>query len=63
MSDEPAHHMPPGLGVIAWQSRILVYQMAGDRLAWARFLGESAVEISDELRAAIEADWRRPRRS
>jgi hypothetical protein len=63
VSDEPQHHMAPGLGVIAWQSRLLVYQMAGERIVWARFLGEEMVDISDELRAAIAEDRQRIERS
>jgi hypothetical protein len=56
MSEEPNHRMQPGLGVIEWQSRIVVYQMDGEHIAWARFLGEHRIDVDDTLRAAIEAD-------
>lgn len=59
MNEEPSHRMQPGLGVIEWQSRIVVYQMDGERIAWARYLGESRIEIDAELRSAIEADRQR----
>ncbi|MDB5971265.1 MAG: hypothetical protein JWQ90_3715 [Hydrocarboniphaga sp.] len=51
--------MQPGLGVIEWQSRIVVYQMDGARIAWARFLGEQTIEVDESLRAAIIADRQR----
>lgn len=53
---EPEHRMSPGLGVIEWQGRILVYQLSGAQVLWARFLGEDEIKITDELRAAIEKD-------
>lgn len=53
---EPEHRMPQGLGVISWRDRIVVYQTSGDQILWARFLGEDEIEVSDELRAAIDAD-------
>ena len=59
MSDEPSHRMQPGLGVIEWQSRIVVYQMDGDRVAWACYLGENRIDIDAALRSAIEADRQR----
>ncbi|WP_299696548.1 hypothetical protein [Hydrocarboniphaga sp.] len=59
MSAEPNHRMQPGLGVIEWQSRIVVYQMDGARIAWARFLGEQTIEVDESLRAAIIADRQR----
>jgi hypothetical protein len=56
---QPGHRMQPGLGVIEWQSRIVVYQMDGERIAWACYLGENRIEVDDPLRSAIEADRRR----
>jgi hypothetical protein len=53
---EPDYHMPAGLGVIHWQGRIVVYQMAGDQVLWARPLGDACIDISPELLAAIRAD-------
>lgn len=54
MSQEPEHRMSPGLGVIEWKGRILVYQLSGAQVLWARFLGEDEIEVTDELRAAID---------
>lgn len=59
MNEEPRHRMQPGLGVIEWQSRIVVYQMDGERIAWACYLGEQKLAIDDALRAAILADRQR----
>lgn len=48
--------MPAGMGVIQWRDQIVVYQMTGDEIAWARQLGADSLPISEELRAAIRAD-------
>ena len=56
--DPTDYRMPPGLGVIEWQGRLLVYQLQGDRIAWARPLGEACIEVSEALRSAIAADQR-----
>ncbi len=47
-----------GKGVIVWQRRLLVYEPVNHGYR-AHFLGETTPQgISDELRAAIEADQR-----
>lgn len=56
--DPTDYRMPPGLGVIEWQGRLLVYQWLDGRIAWARPLGEACIDISEELRSAIAADQR-----
>jgi hypothetical protein len=56
--DPTDYRMSPGLGVIEWQGRLLVYQLQDGRIAWARPLGEACIEVGDELRSAIEADQR-----
>lgn len=50
------YRMSPGLGVIEWQGRLLVYQLQGEHIAWARPLGEACIEVGADLRSAIEAD-------
>ncbi|EIT68906.1 MULTISPECIES: hypothetical protein [Hydrocarboniphaga] len=53
------YRMSPGLGVIEWQGRLLVYQLQEGRIAWARPLGEACLEVDDALRSAIETDQRK----
>lgn len=48
--------MPAGMGVIQWRDQIVVYQMAGDQIAWARQLGADSLPLSEELQTAIRAD-------
>ena len=57
-NDSSDYRMSPGLGVIEWQGRLLVYQLQDGRIAWARPLGEACIEVGDDLRQAIEADQR-----
>lgn len=55
MSDN--YRMPPGVGVIAWQGNIVVYQLRDGHEPEARILGEhQLLPLTDELRAAIAAD-------
>ena len=48
--------MPDGMGVIQWREQIVVYQLAGEDIAWARQLGADSLPLSEELIAAIRAD-------
>jgi hypothetical protein len=60
MSGEtPEPRMSPGLGAIQWQDRIVCYQMNADQIAWARPLGEACIEVTPELKAAIEQERRK----
>ena len=48
--------MPVGMGVIRWRDQIVVYQLDGEDIAWARQLGSDTLPLSEELRDAIRAD-------
>lgn len=60
MNIEHDYRMAPGLGVISLDGDIVVYQLAGDHLVWARPLGEPPMTVTPELMAAISADLGRP---
>lgn len=56
MTPETDYRMAPGLGAIKFRGELVAYQLAGDRIAWARPIGEPCMEITAELEAAIVAD-------
>lgn len=55
-SSRDRHRMPPGLGCLGWQHRIICYCVERDEIVWARPLGDPAITVDDELAAAIWAD-------
>ena len=49
--------MPAGLGIIEHPSdpqlRMVIYEVRGDQIVWARHLGRPPLELTAELSAAI----------
>lgn len=54
--DVPKFRLDPGIGVIEWQGRMVVYLRADGVIQWARRLGEEMLPLEAELCAAIEID-------
>jgi hypothetical protein len=63
MTGDPiTYRLPPGIGVIEHGGRIVVYEIERGELIWARPLGEAMMELTPDLRAAVDADRSRAAR-